>query len=285
MFAQKSPSGDFCYDAGVRRLLREVKAFYKKEGRGYLPWRKTRDPYKILVSEVMLQQTQVDRVVPFYKRFLKRFPSVEILSRAKLSEVLLVWQGLGYNRRAKFLHEAAKRIVQDYEGTFPNTVEEMEKLSGIGPYTARAVAAFAFNKSEVFIETNIRSVFLYLCFSGKRKISDKQILPLIVVALTKSRMQPRDFYAALMDYGNHLKRRGIKVNVRSKQYLKQATFKGSTRQLRGVILRELLKYPLTSAQLIKKFSPERSRGEITGALIRLQHEGLIAFRTREFFIP
>src|SRR3989344_7710205 len=126
--------------------------------RPHLPWRKTKDPYKILVSEVMLQQTQVDRVIPFYNRFVKKYPTARALARAKLRDVLKEWNGLGYNRRAKFLHEAAKQLGKS---DFPKTAEEIENLPGVGHYTARAVAAFAFNKPEVFIETNIRTVFFY----------------------------------------------------------------------------------------------------------------------------
>jgi A/G-specific adenine glycosylase len=248
------------------KLLREIKTFYKKEGRSHLPWRQTRDPYKILVSEVMLQQTQVDRVIPFYSRFIKKFPTPKALSKAKLSEVLREWQGLGYNRRAKFLWETSKIISK--EG-FSD-----KKLPGIGPYTRGAISVFAYNQPEVFIETNIRTVFIYFCFN-KESVSDKEILPLVAEGLKKSKMQPRDFYAALMDYGTFLKRSGVKVNSRSKHYTKQSKFEGSARQLRGAILRELLKSPATLNQLIKKFSPTRSRGEIECELGRLEKEGLI----------
>src|ERR1700722_14893722 len=132
----------------MKDLLKEVPSFYKKEGRDF-PWRKTKDPYKILVSEIMLQQTQAQRVIPFYERFIQEFPNAKALAQAPLSKVLRLWSGLGYNRRGKFLHDAAKIITKDgFVG---------QKLPGVGPYTAGAVAAFAFNKPEVFIETNIRT--------------------------------------------------------------------------------------------------------------------------------
>ena len=259
----------------ISKLLRELKAFYKKEGRDHLPWRKTRDPYKILVSEVMLQQTQVDRVVGYYKRWIKKFPTAKALSKAKLSGVLKEWQGLGYNRRAKFLHEAAKIITEEgFTG---------QKLPGVGPYTQGAVLAFAFNKPEVFIETNIRTVFTHVCFPHKKQVSDKGILPLIAEALKKSKMQPRDFYAALMDYGSYLKQSGVKVNSRSKHYAKQSKFEGSARQLRGAILRELLKKPATLAQLEKNLSP-RTRREIETELERLKKESLLKKQGARFTI-
>ena len=256
------------------KLLRELKAFYKKEGREHLPWRKTKDPYKILVSELMLQQTQVERVIPFYNRFLKTFPSARALARASLSQVLQHWQGLGYNRRAKFLHQAAKIIAKDgFVG---------QKLPGVGSYTAGAIAAFAFNKPEVFIETNIRTVFFHHLFQGESlEVGDNELLPLVAEALKKSKMQPREFYAALMDYGSYLKKQGVRLNNKSKHYTKQSTFEGSARQLRGAILRELLKKTLTLAQLIKNLSP-RTKGEIERELKRLQTDGLLLRRGRHW---
>ncbi len=256
------------------KLLRELKAFYKKEGREHLPWRKTKDPYKILVSELMLQQTQVERVIPFYNRFLKTFPSARALARAPLSRVLQHWQGLGYNRRAKFLHQAAKILTREgWRG---------QKLPGVGPYTAGAVAAFAFNKPEVFIETNIRTVFFHHLFQGESlEVGDNELLPLVAEALKKSKMQPRDFYAGLMDYGSYLKKQGVRLNNKSKHYTKQSTFEGSARQLRGAILRELLKKTLTLAQLIKNLSP-RTKGEIERELKRLQTDGLLLRRGRHW---
>jgi A/G-specific adenine glycosylase len=273
MFAQKSPSGDFCYDARVKKLLKELKTFYRKEGRNHLPWRTTRDPYKVLVSEVMLQQTQVERVIPFYKKFIKKFPTVRALTTSRLPQVLLLWQGLGYNRRAKFLHEAAKTILRSHGGSVPRTAGELETLPGVGPYTARAVAAFAFNAPEVFIETNIRTVFMHACAPGRRKISDKELAPLVQKALADSRMQPRDFYAALMDYGSYLKASGVRLNPRSTHYVKQSAFEGSARQLRGALLRSVLQRPATAAELTKNLS--RNRGEVERELRRLQKDGLL----------
>jgi len=276
-------------------LLRELKKFYKARGRHDLPWRDTRDPYKILVSEVMLQQTQVERVVPFYKKFIKRFPSARALARAPLREVLKEWQGLGYNRRAKYLHEAARLLSgANIPGggsrtpvRFSRSREMFAELPGVGPYTAAAVACFAFNKPEVFIETNIRTVFIHaniLQNVSMSKISDAQLLPLVEEALKKSNMPPREFYWALMDYGAYLKKSGVRLNHRSKHYVKQSKFKGSARQLRGALLRELLKKPATKAELIKKFSPAWSGGEIERELIRLVREGLVKAQSRRFAV-
>ncbi len=239
-------------------LLRAVKVHYKKEGRAHLPWRQTRDPYKILVSEIMLQQTQVERVIPFYNRFIKKFPTAKTLARAPLADVLLAWQGLGYNRRAKYLWEASK-ILSKAEAPrggvrslfiSPERGASAPHLPGVGHYTARAVAAFAFNNPEPFVETNIRTVFIHFFFP-KKKVSDAQILPLVAKALTKSKMQPRDFYAALMDYGAYLKKSGVRVNNRSAHYAKQSKFEGSRRQKQAAKLRALLAVGASERELQK----------------------------------
>ena len=229
----------------------------------------------------MLQQTQVERVVPFYKKFIRKFPTARALSKAKFSEVLAAWQGLGYNRRAKYLHQASKIVAKR---GFPKQAEDIEKLPGVGHYTARAVAAFAWNRPEVFIETNIRTVFLYHSnvLQNVRTISDAEILPLVEKALKESRMQPRDFYTALMDYGAHLKREGIRLNSKSAHYTRQSKFKGSARELRGAILRELLKHKATLTVLAHKIP--RNRDELTRELSRLASEGLVKLRGRYFTI-
>lgn len=274
-----------------KRLLRELRAHYRARGRSHLPWRKTRDPYRILVSELMLQQTQVERVVPFYTRFLKEFRTAHALANATLSRVLSAWQGLGYNRRAKYLHEAAKAITK--RGSFPRAAEEVEQLPGVGHYTARAVAAFAFDSPEVFIETNIRTVFFHHfhkgpSFVGKRTVLDSELLPLVAEALKRSRMEPREFYAALMDYGSSLKRSGVKLNTKSAHYVKQSRFIGSARQLRGMIVRELLKKPATTKELsisiARAMKMERPHTQLSGELTRLVKEKLITKKGIRFYI-
>jgi A/G-specific adenine glycosylase len=260
-------------------LLHALKGHYRANRRD-LPWRHTTDPYRILVSEMMLQQTQVERVVPFYKKFVRRFPSARSLARSPFSEVLRHWQGLGYNRRAKYLHLAARQIA---ERGFPRWPEDIEALPGVGRYTARAVAAFAFNEPVVLIETNVRTVFIYHCFKNRKRVSDKAILPLVEHALAHSGMEPKDFYAAVMDYGAHLKKSGVKLNQKSAHYSKQTKFAGSARQLRGSIMRELLKHHATLAVLSHEVL--RSREEVEHELGRLCNEGLVRLRGRYFSIP
>jgi A/G-specific adenine glycosylase len=192
----------------------------------------------------MLQQTQVERVVPYYKRFIKQFPTASALAKAPLSKVLLAWQGLGYNRRAKYLQGAAKVIAKEgFSG---------QKLPGVGPYTRGAVFAFAYNKPELFIETNIRTVLLHhSSVLQKTRIGDSELLPLVEKALKDSKMEPREFYWAMMDYGSHLKKQGIKLNSRSIHYKKQSKFEGSRRQKSAAQLRAALKKGASERTLTK----------------------------------
>ena len=247
-----------------------------------MPWRKTKDPYKILVSEVMLQQTQVERVMPFYAEFTKHWPSVRALAVAPLAEVLKSWQGLGYNRRAKMLHATAKEIVTNHAGKFPSSAEELEKLPGIGSYTANAVAAFAFNQDAVLIETNIRTAILHEFFPKKKQVSDAQITKILGKLLPKGRS--REWNLALMDYGAYLKRSGIKLNAKSKHYTKQSQFAGSNREARGAILKELAKGPLTEPRLAGLLGDDR-RTQLAAALAALRTEGLVQKNGRVFTLP
>lgn len=227
-----------------------------------------KDPYKILVSEVMLQQTQVERVIPFYKNFLKNFPTASRLADAPLSEVLKSWQGLGYNRRAKMLHVAAKELFV----TRCDSVTELEKLPGVGPYTARAVVAFAYNQDVIVIETNIRTAVMHHFFPNKKKVSDTEIEKILTEALPKGKA--REWYSALMDYGSYLKRSGISLNKKSALHAKQSKFTGSLREVRGAIVRFLAQKPTSQTNIMKLFDVSR-RAQLLEALEVLCEEGLI----------
>jgi A/G-specific adenine glycosylase len=225
----------------------------------------------------MLQQTQVERVIPFFTTFIKEFPTAKKLRDAPLSEVLKAWQGLGYNRRAKMLHRAAsvlalKRI---------STVAELETLPGVGPYTARAVAAFALNADVVFVETNIRTVVIHHFFPKRQKVSDAEIAEILEKALPKNRA--REWYSALMDYGAHLKRSGISHNARSTTHTKQAKFTGSLREARGAILRTLVQGAASPTTLMALLGPER-RTQIRTALQALSDEKLIQKMGRKYLL-
>ena len=271
----------------TREFRRVVWAFYKTQGRHDLPWRQTHDPYEVLVSEVMLQQTQVERVIPYYTKFLKKFPTVRTLAKASLSEVLILWQGLGYNRRAKMLHLAAKEVVEKYKGQFPKRVDTLESLPGIGPYTARAIAAFAYNQDVVFIETNLRTVITHHFFRDTDLVEDKEIMKILADVFPNSKKEgqtSREWYAALMDYGSYLKRSGVRINSKSKTYAKQSKFAGSDRQVRGIILKALTKGPQTKSKLLKLLGEDR-KTQIETQLQKLWIEKLIDKDTRNYRLP
>jgi len=211
--------------------------FYKQKKRNF-PWRETTNPYFIFISEVCLQQTQTSRVIEKYQEIIQTFPTVELLGNAPFSEVLSVWSGLGYNRRAKYLHEAAKIIVEQYNGIFPQSIELLDELPGIGLNTAAAIVVYTYNIPHVFIETNIRRIFIHHFFSDRNDVSDSEILPL--VSETLDQKNPREWFWALMDYGSFLPKVVTNPNRKSKHYSKQSKFEGSIRQVRGSILKILI---------------------------------------------
>ena len=234
-------------------LLHSYVFFYQHHRRE-LPWRTTTDPYRILVSEMMLQQTQVDRVIPKYLNFILLFPDFSTLAGASLKDVLCAWQGLGYNRRAQALHTIAHHVTDTCCGTLPSTVEELTKFPGIGKATASAILVYAHNVPLVFIETNIRRVFIHFFFQDSHNIPDNHIEPLVAATIWKE--NPRDWYNSLMDYGSLLKNRVPNPNVRSSVYQKQSPFQGSDRQLTGA---DPQKAPYRS-----RTDPGRSREGIAG---------------------
>lgn len=215
-----------------------------------LPWRRTRDPYRIWLSEVMLQQTQVVRVEQKMPAWLQRFPSVEALAEAPAADVLQAWQGMGYNRRALALHAAAQAVVQEHGGTFPQDTVSLVALPGIGPATAQGIRAFAYDLPGVYLETNVRTVFLHHFFPDMEGVSDKELLPLVqascpgpqapYAAPQDAQDTPRSWYYALLDYGAYLKKQLPNPSRRSRLYARQSKFEGSRRQKRAALVRLLL---------------------------------------------
>ncbi|MBQ9004617.1 MAG: adenine glycosylase [Eggerthellaceae bacterium] len=206
-----------------------------------LPWRNIDDAYGVLVSEVMLQQTQVARVMRFWPRWLAAFPTVDALAAADTATVLELWQGLGYNRRALALKHACEECSAESSGVLPRTADELVKLPGIGPATAAGVVAFAYNEPATYIETNVRSVFLHELFPNAESVSDRELAP--YVADTCSNCDPRSWYYALLDYGAHLKQQIANPSRRSKHYARQSAFEGSRRQKRSFLLKQVLASP------------------------------------------
>lgn len=221
------------------------------------------------------------------------FPTIQSLAEAPTVNVLSVWQGLGYNRRALFLHRAAKIIMSEYGGSVPNSVEALDALPGIGYATACAIQAFAFNGPVVFIETNIRRVFIHFFFSEKEGIHpthkklmcgihDREILPLVSDALDKK--NPREWYWALMDYGAMLALslpKSLNPNRSSAHYAKQSKFKGSDRQIRGQILKMLVTSDKKNVtwkiqQISKSFNNDKVR--IEKVLSTLERDGFLEIK-------
>jgi A/G-specific adenine glycosylase len=212
-----------------------------------MPWRENPSFYHVLVSELMLQQTQVERAQVKFTEFMKAFPSLESLAASSLADVLVVWQGLGYNRRAKYLHESAKFVVENGE---PRTKEELVKLPGVGSNTAGAIMNYVYEVPTAYIETNIRTVYFHHFFADARDISDKQLLD--VVEKTLDHESPREWFYALMDYGTYLKKMGAGRLDTSKHYKKQSKLQGSVREIRGEIIRALTKGSLSKDMLMEK---------------------------------
>lgn len=230
-----------------RAFKTAVWRYYRMHKRK-MPWRNTRDPYRILVSEVMLQQTQVSRVLQKYPVFIKKFPDFYALASASPRAVLTAWQGFGYNRRALLLKQCAEIVLREYCGVLPRDPAKLEKLPGIGKATAGSIVAFVFNIPTPFIETNIRRVFIHFFFSWAKKVRDEEILEL--VEKTLDRKNPREWYYALMDYGAILAKAVSNPNKKSASYARQSRFGGSDRELRGKILKILLqKSPATFKML------------------------------------
>lgn len=255
-------------DSEFRKL---VLKYFEEHGRHDLPWRKAITPYKVLISEIMLQQTQVPRVIEKYKEFLRAFPTFRVLAYASTADVLKVWQGLGYNRRALMVQRCAQVVTRDYRGKIPTDVDALRALPGIGPYTAGAIMAFAFDQPVALIETNIRRVYLHHYFATRRKVADAEIFPLLTrhVAGVAS---ARQWYSALMDYGTHLATMVVNPNRRSRQYTRQASFAGSVRQLRGRILRYVATLGTTDrALLLATMADDRT----PVALDALEKEGFL----------
>jgi A/G-specific adenine glycosylase len=264
----------------ITSFQRLVLGFYEKNRRD-LPWRNTAHPYHILVSEIMLQQTQVERVMDKYSLFVTRFPDVASLAKATLKEVLEIWQGLGYNRRAISLMKLAGIIMSEYGGRLPDNVDELVKLPGVGKATAGCLVAFAFRKPSVFIETNIRRVFIHHFFQDREGIHDNEIMPLVETTL--DRRNPRDWYYALMDYGSQLKKEMENPNKKSAHYVRQTPFENSDRKIRGAILKALVgETSITEEGIILTIGSEKERTKkILKALVK---EGFIAKTDKTYHI-
>lgn len=264
----------------LEQFKKNIWKFYEENGRSF-QWRHESDPYKIVVSEVMLQQTQTNRVAIKFPEFIKQFPNFQSLADASLHDVLLQWQGLGYNRRGKYLHQIAKKIVDEFQGKVPEDPSILSEFPGIGISTASSICAFAFNKPTVFIETNIRTVFIHFFFKNQINVTDKEIINLVKDTVDKEK--PRDWYYALMDYGVMLKKTVPNPSRKSAHYNKQSKFEGSDRQIRGMILKLLTQFNYLSLEQFINYI-EREPERIIKALQQLINENFIETKNNLFFI-
>lgn len=256
----------------IHQIQETVWGYYRAHARS-MPWRGDPSPFNVLVSELMLQQTQVSRVIPKFEAFLYTCTDFPQLAALPLSRVLELWSGLGYNRRAKFLHAAAQMVVSDYGGQLPDSVDELMKLPGVGRNTAGAVMAYAYNQPVVYVETNIRTVLFHHVFDGHTDVSDRELLEVAEQLL--DRENPREWYWALMDYGSFLKSTVGGRNDVSKHYKKQSPLAGSLREMRGRILKSLVAGALTEAQLRKVTGADE---RFATALTDLTREGFVQKR-------
>jgi A/G-specific adenine glycosylase len=259
----------------IAQFQEAVWECYADRGRQGLPWRLPTshgvfDPYRIMVSEVMLQQTQVPRVIPKFLDFTRLFPDFASLADTSLADVLQLWSGLGYNRRAKYLWQAAQMVEHEWHGKLPRTPDELAKLPGIGLHTAGAILAYSFNQPVVFIETNIRTVVLFHFFPDQDYVTDKQIAEIVRQTLPEPELT-REWYWALMDYGSYLKQRVGNLSRSAAMYTKQSRFEGSNRQIRGAVLRLLRTGPRSMEDLSSGITDER----LLTVLTQLASERLI----------
>jgi A/G-specific adenine glycosylase len=223
---------------------------FEKNGRIF-PWREDPRPWGVMVSEFMLQQTQTERVIPYWERWMKLWPTPRALAAVSLEDALREWNGLGYNRRGRFVIECARLISKKYQGKVPETPDLLLPLPGIGPYTAGAIACFGYNYPSVFIETNIRAAMIHFFFQEQDAVTDREIVPLLKEALDLK--NPRRWYWALMEYGAALKKLTVNPGRRSAHYAKQSPFEGSFRQRRGRVVKALVfQGPSTVADLQKQ---------------------------------
>lgn len=237
-----------------------------------LPWRRTHDPYRIMVSEVMLQQTQVSRVLPKYKEFLRAFPTVVDLAKATPAHVLRVWKGMGYNRRALYLHHAAKIIVEQYQGQFPVSEQQLSKLPGLGTYTARAILVFAYKQEVPLVDTNIRQIITHFFFDDVRQKES-------VIETVAQQLLPKgkswEWHQALMDY-NAVAMSKLKTQM-SKRKKKTIPFRESNRFFRGRIIDRLREGEVKEQELIGECISAygKTRSFMRGIIASLIKDGLI----------
>jgi A/G-specific adenine glycosylase len=271
-FVDAQFSCDNLMEEGKHAFRQHILSYYSRYGRHEMMWRHTTNPYHILVSELMLQQTQVERVAIKFPQFIAAFPDFSALAAAPLGQVLSSWQGMGYNRRAIALKQCAEKVQNEYGGILPDDIDVLKTFPGIGPATAASICAFAFNAPVVFMETNIRRVFIHFFFSDSPFVTDNDILPLVRETLDVS--NPRTWYWALMDAGAALKKSVPNPNRKSATYSRQKPFEGSDRKIRGIILKMLVTHQELEEEELSNAVPEAPE-RVSRIISALEAEGFI----------
>lgn len=261
----------------IRTFQEKILAWYELNRRD-LPWRKTEDPYEILVSELMLQQTQVPRVIIKFQTFLQAFPTAAALADASRASVIKAWAGLGYNRRALYLHECAKQIVTKFDGVLPRDPEQLMELPGIGPYMCRSVLIFAFNQDVAAVDTNIRRILIAEGFATQ-KTSPKDMQKIAERVLPHGRS--RDWHNALMDYGSLvLTSQGTGIKPLSKQ----SSFYKSFRWYRSKVVKLIIKEEeVTVARIAREL--EKEKEFVAQVIESLRKDNLISLRGKKITLP
>lgn len=273
------------WPAAAPLSMTDFVALVEREGASHyrdLPWRNIDDAYAVLVSEVMLQQTQVKRVLAHWGRFMADFPTLDALASASSADVLERWQGLGYNRRALGLWRCAGECSARNAGKLPETADELIALPGIGQATAAGVISFARNRPSVYLETNVRTVFLHHLFADAQSVDDRELAPLVAATCLASE-SPRSWYYALLDFGAHIKSQVKNPSRRSAHYARQSAFEGSRRQKRAELVRIVLAEPGIEASRARKLlcaeEVSQGRDSVDGKLF----ESLVADLVKEGF--
>ncbi len=259
-------------EASLHEFRSRILSFYVAHGRSF-PWRESSDAYHILLSEVMLQQTQTSRVLPKYELFLSHYPTIEELAGATVLDLLTHWKGLGYNRRALYLHQCAKAS-EAWGWTLPEDEHLLRTLPGVGKATAAALMAFAYGAPSIYVETNIRRVIIHCFFRDEHSVTDRQVEEVLRLLLSDIDDYKRWYYA-LMDYGVLLKALLPNPNRRSAHYSRQGTFENSNRQIRGLLIHLLAEGGPREGDTIATTLSQFDRERIQYCLTALTEEGFV----------
>ena len=262
----------------ITDFQKKIWLFWKENQRD-LPWRETTDPYKIFISELMLQQTQVDRVILKYIEFIKKYPTMNSIVKATDAEIIRLWKGLGYNRRALYARKAMEYLLKHFNGIFPTNEKDLRKLPGIGEYTAKAILSFALHQKVTLIDTNIRQV-VEVEFAGGKKLPEHTLF--LIVKKIMPKKETWLWHQALMDYNALF----LSKNKERKKAVNKIPFKKSNRYVRGRIIDLLRTKSYLKVKLITAMKNyEKSKEDVEKAVNTLIKDGLIVQKGNTYSLP